>query len=142
MGNGVTPPAFASGAAGLVSTVDDYFAFGSMMLEKGRCGRERILSRPTVETMTMDHLTVEQKEKSGLIRGYFDSHGKGFGLAVTTRREGVAASVGKFGWDGGMGTSWYSDPKEDMVTILMTQRLWDSTSAGLPGFLDISRSGD
>ncbi len=33
---------------------------------------------------------------------------------------------GRFGWDGGMGTSWYSDPHERMVTILMTPRAWES----------------
>jgi hypothetical protein len=39
----------------------------------------------------------------------------------------VAGSVGRFGWDGGLGTSWHSaDPREDMVGILMTQRAWTS----------------
>jgi CubicO group peptidase (beta-lactamase class C family) len=97
-----------------------------MMLDKGRHGGDRILSRPSVEIMTTDHLTPEQKAMSGLNPGYFDSHGWGFGLSVITRREDAAGSLGKFGWDGGLGTSWYSDPREDMVTILMTQRMWDS----------------
>ena len=43
------PPAFPSGGGGLVSTVDDYLAFGQMLLNKGKHGRERILSRPSVE---------------------------------------------------------------------------------------------
>jgi hypothetical protein len=43
------PPAFPSGAGRLVSTADDYLAFGLMMLQKGKHGRERILSRPSVE---------------------------------------------------------------------------------------------
>jgi CubicO group peptidase (beta-lactamase class C family) len=47
-------------------------------------------------------------------------------VSIVTRRDDVAAPVGKFGWDGGLGTSWYSDPREDMVTILMTQRAWTS----------------
>jgi len=123
-----SPPAFPSGAAGLVSTIDDYLAFGQMMLDKGRHGGERILSRPSVETMTTEHLSPEQKAASGLVSGYFDSHGWGFGMSVITRRDHIAGSVGKFGWDGGLGTSWYSDPREDMVTILMTQRNWDSPS--------------
>ena len=38
----------------------------------------------------------------------------------------MASPVGKFGWDGGLGTSWCSDPKEDMVGILMTQSAWTS----------------
>jgi CubicO group peptidase (beta-lactamase class C family) len=122
------PPAFPSGAGGLVSTIDDYLAFGQMMLNQGKHGNERLLSRLSVETMTTDQLTPEQKAVSGLVPGYFDSHGWGFGVSVVTRRDDVAAVPGRFGWDGGLGTSWYSDPREDMVTILMTQRAWTSPS--------------
>jgi CubicO group peptidase (beta-lactamase class C family) len=119
-------PAFLSAGGGLVSTIDDYFAFGRMMLNKGKHESRRVLSRSSVETMTTDQLTPEQKAVSGLVPGYFDSHGWGFGLSVVTRRDDMTATVGKFGWDGGLGTSWYSDPQEDMVGILMTQRSWTS----------------
>ncbi|HEV2054362.1 MAG TPA: serine hydrolase domain-containing protein [Methylomirabilota bacterium] len=122
------PPAFPSGGAGLVSTIDDYLAFGQMMLGKGKHGSERILSRPSVETMTTDQLTPEQKAVSALVAGYFDSHGWGFGVSMVTRRDAVAAVPGQFGWDGGLGTSWRSDPKEEMVGILMTQHAWTSPS--------------
>jgi CubicO group peptidase (beta-lactamase class C family) len=40
----------------------------------------------------------------------------------------VTAVPGRFGRDGGYGTSWSSDPTEEMVGILMTQRLWTSPS--------------
>jgi CubicO group peptidase (beta-lactamase class C family) len=120
--------AFPSGAGGLVSTIDDYLAFGQMMLSQGKHGSERILSRLSVETMTTDQLTPEQKAVSGLVPGYFDGHGWGFGVSVVTRRDDVAAVPGRYGWDGGMGTSWYSDPREEMVTILMSQRAWTSPS--------------
>jgi CubicO group peptidase (beta-lactamase class C family) len=122
------PPAFPSAAGGLVSTIDDYLAFGQMMLSQGKHESSRVLSRLSVETMTTDQLTPEQKAMSGLVPGYFDSHGWGFGVSVVTRRDDVAAVPGRYGWDGGMGTSWYSDPREDMVTILMTQRAWTSPS--------------
>ncbi|MDP9341724.1 MAG: beta-lactamase family protein [Actinomycetota bacterium] len=122
------PPAFPSGAGGLVSTTDDFLAFGQMMLDGGRRGSERILSRPSVGLMTADHLTPEQKASSSLVPGYWDSHGWGFGLSVVTRVDGMEGSVGTFGWDGGMGTVWHSDPREDMVTILMTQAGWTSPS--------------
>ncbi len=122
------PPAFPSGAAGLVSTIDDYLAFGQMMLSYGKYGNERLLSRPSVELMTTDQLTPEQKAVSGLVPGFFDSHGWGFGVSMVTKRDNVAAVPGRYGWDGGMGTSWYSDPREDMVTILMTQCAWASPS--------------
>jgi CubicO group peptidase (beta-lactamase class C family) len=116
------PPVFPDGAAGLVSTVDDYFAFGQMMLRKGSHGRERILSRPSVEVMTTDQLTPERRAASDLFL-LDDSYGWGFGVAVCRRRDDILNVPGRFGWDGGYGTSWYSDPTEDLVGILMTQRL-------------------
>jgi CubicO group peptidase (beta-lactamase class C family) len=122
------PPAFPSGAGGLVSTIDDYLAFGQMMLNQGKYDNERILSRLSVELMTTDQLTPEQKAVSDLVPGFFDSHGWGFGVSVVTRRDDIAAVPGRYGWDGGLGTSWYSDPREEMVTILMTQCAWTSPS--------------
>jgi CubicO group peptidase (beta-lactamase class C family) len=91
-------------------------------------GRERILSRPSVEAMITDQLTPAQKAASPFSPGFWDTHGWGFGVAMVTRRDGPTAVPGRFGWDGGYGTSWASDPAEDMVAILMTQRLWTSPS--------------
>jgi len=121
------PPAFASGAGGLVSTVDDYLAFAHMLLDGGRHGGERILSRPSVELMTTDQLTAEQKAATNWVPGAFDSHGWGFGVSVRTRRDDPA-SVGQYGWDGGMGTSWASDPREGLIGVLLTQGTWASPS--------------
>jgi CubicO group peptidase (beta-lactamase class C family) len=116
------PPAFPDAAAGLVSTIDDYLAFGQMMLNMGKHGSERILSRLSVEAMTTDQLTPAQKAAPDAFSAFWDSHGWGFGMSMVTRRDGVAAVPGRFGWDGGYGTSWSSDPTEEMVAILMTQR--------------------
>jgi CubicO group peptidase (beta-lactamase class C family) len=121
-----SPPVFESGGGGLVSTVDDYLAFGQMMLNKGRHGNERILSRLSVELMTTDHITPEQKVASHFFPGFWDNRGWGFGVSVITRCDDVAAVPGRYGWDGGLGTSWYSDPREDLVGILLTQRAWTS----------------
>ena len=124
------PPAFASGAGGLVSTVDDYLTFARMLLAGGRTGAgrsggERILSRPAVALITTDQLTARQKTATSWVPGAFDSHGWGFGVSVRTRRDGLAA-VGQYGWDGGMGTSWASDPDEGLIGILLTQMMWTS----------------
>jgi CubicO group peptidase (beta-lactamase class C family) len=118
------PPSFPSGGAGLVSTVDDYLAFGQMMLNRGKLGSARILSPLSVATMTTDQLTLEQKARSdsSLAPGFWDAHGWGFGVSIVTRRDNLSAVPGRFGWDGGLGTSWSSDPSEEMVAILMTQR--------------------
>ena len=128
-----SPPVFESGAGGLVSTVDDLLAFGQMMLEGGKHGNQRILSRPSVELMTTDHITAEQKAVSSFFPDFWDSHGWGFGVSIVTRRTDIAATPGRYGWDGGYGTSWYVDPKEELVGILMTQRVWDFPSP--PGVL-------
>jgi CubicO group peptidase (beta-lactamase class C family) len=120
------PPAFQSGAGGLVSTIDDYLTFCRMLLNKGKSENARILSRPSVELMTSDQLTPEQRaDADSFFRG---NSGWGFGMAVYTRRDDVMAVPGRFGWDGGLGTSAYSDPVEDLVGILLTQCAWTSPS--------------
>ena len=116
-------PICPSAGTGLASTAEDFMAFGRMMLRQGRHGSERILARPTVELMTTDHITPEQKAASPFFPGFWDRSGWGFGLAVTTRRDNIAAVPGRYGWDGGRGTTWRSDPKEDLVAILLIQRL-------------------
>jgi CubicO group peptidase (beta-lactamase class C family) len=121
-GYAAQPPVFESGAGGLVSTVDDLLAFGRMMLGNGGSGGERILSRPSIELMTMDHLTPEQKAASPFFEHFWEGHGWGLGLGIITARHDLADVPGRFGWDGAFGTSCWVDPKEELVGILMTQR--------------------
>src|SRR5262249_1136969 len=90
----------------------------------------RLRSRPSVAPMPSDRLPGSQKAGWGLVGGYFDSHGWGFGVGVVTRREDPGEPLGQYGWDGGLGTTWRCDPGEQMVAILLTQRAWTS---GLPG---------
>jgi CubicO group peptidase (beta-lactamase class C family) len=128
-GRFANPPIFESGAGGLVSTADDFLAFGQMMLNGGSLGGNRILSRPSVELMTTDHITAQQKAASVFFPDFWDTHGWGFGLSVVTRHDDLDRTPGTYGWDGGYGTSWYVDPKEELIGVLMTQRLWDSPRA-------------
>jgi CubicO group peptidase (beta-lactamase class C family) len=118
------PPTFPAGGSGLVSTADDFASFGQMMLNKGKLGRERLLARPTVEAMTTDQLTPELRVAAAPIIGA--SSGWGFGLSIVTHPDAVAAPPGRYGWNGGLGTTWWSDLKEDMVAIIMTQRMFES----------------
>ena len=117
------PRFFESGAGGLVSTADDLLAFGLMMLNRGEYGGKRFLSRASVEAMTTDQLTPEQKTASPFFENFWESRGWGLGLSIITRRTDVAESPGRFGWDGVYGVSWYVDPREDLVGILMMQRV-------------------
>lgn len=121
-------PPFMSAGAGLLSTVDDLSAFAHMMLNNGRHEDTRVLSRPMVELMTTDQLSPAQKAVSGFFPGYFDNRGWGFGVSVATAHTSIYHRPGRYGWDGGLGTSWQVDPAEGLTGILLTQR------AGFPDF--------
>jgi CubicO group peptidase (beta-lactamase class C family) len=112
------PPAFADGAAGLVSTVDDLHAFARMLLGGG----DPVLTADQVREMRRDHLTDAQREAGVAFLG-----GRGWGLGTSVLREGPWA--GAFGWDGGLGTSFLVHPERDLVVIVLTQRLFDSAQA-------------
>jgi CubicO group peptidase (beta-lactamase class C family) len=117
-------PPFESGGGGLVATIDDYFLFCRMMLNKGRHGREQILSRASVELMTSDQLTPGQRVGSEI---FFGTHSSwGFGMAVDIGRNQIFHTPGRFGWTGGLGTTAYTDPEEGLIGILFTQRMMDS----------------
>jgi CubicO group peptidase (beta-lactamase class C family) len=117
-------PAFEWGSGGLVSTADDYLAFCRMLLAKGQAGRKRILSQASAQAMTRDQLTAGQRIGAEIFFGKRTSWG--FGMAVDIQEENPWNVPGRFGWDGGYGTSAYSDPKNDFTGILLTQRLMDS----------------
>jgi CubicO group peptidase (beta-lactamase class C family) len=98
-----------------------------MLLNKGELAGQRILSRASVELMTSDQVTPEQRVGAEL---FFGSHSSwGFGLAVDTKRREIYQNPGRFGWTGGFGTTAYIDPAEDLIGILLTQRMMDSPEA-------------
>jgi CubicO group peptidase (beta-lactamase class C family) len=118
-------PGFPDGGGDLVSTAEDFLVFARLLLGGGRYSGTRLLSRPSVELMTTDQLTPENKARGGLGPGMWDAAGWGMGVRVTTRRTGPAA-VGQYGWNGGLGTLWFNDPREKLIGVLLTQRMWDS----------------
>jgi CubicO group peptidase (beta-lactamase class C family) len=99
-----------------------------MMLDNGVYQGRRLLARPSIELMTTDQLTPEQKARAPFFPGFWDNHGWGFGVTVITRRDALSNTPGRYGWDGGYGTSWYVDPKEELIGVLLTQRLWDGVT--------------
>ncbi len=117
-------PPLEAGGGGLVSTLDDYFAFSRMMLNHGRLGREQILSRASVELMASDQLTPEQRNASQIFFGAYSSWGLGVGVDIA--RSEIYHSPGRYGWTGGTGTTAYIDPARGMIGIFFTQRSMDS----------------
>lgn len=118
-----SPPVFENGSAGLVSTADDFNAFAQMLLSGGQLGSKRILSAASVELMTTDQLSLDNKQESQLFLGDLGSWG--FGMSVVFKERDDATPC-RFGWDGGYGTSWYSNPREQLTGILLTQRMMNS----------------
>ena len=118
-----TPPAFESGGAGLVSTIDDYARFAQMLLHGGSLGNISILSPQTVAFMTQAHLSpaldpyVWQWESlSGCSYANLMRIMKDPGAAISISR------AGEFGWDGWLGAYMTIDPADDMILLLMQQK--------------------
>ena len=119
------PKPVPSGSAGLVSTAEDYARFGLMLRDGRALNGERVLSRKTIELMTTDFLTAEQRGRLFLGFDMWSARGFGLGVSIVDNLAGQynLGSIGRFGWGGAFGTSWFNDPKEDLTAILMIQSL-------------------
>jgi CubicO group peptidase (beta-lactamase class C family) len=113
-----TVPPFPSGAGGLVSTADDWLAFGRMLLAEGAANGTQVLSPGSVRLMTTDHLTESQRDASTL---FLEGQGWGFGGSVDVDERDPWVVPGRYGWIGGTGTSAHVTPSTGTVSILLTQ---------------------
>jgi CubicO group peptidase (beta-lactamase class C family) len=118
------PPSFAAGDSGLVSTADDYGAFGRFMLTGLAPDGKRLLSEASLKAMTTNRLTPAQIKNGEMILGPGRGWGLGLGVQVAASPSGV--QPGAYGWDGGFGTSWFNDPARNLTAVLLTQRVFDS----------------
>lgn len=115
-------PAFESGGAGLVSTIDDYSRFTQMMLHNGTYHGVRILSRKSIEYMTTNHLTEQQLKMYDWDALYGYGYGNLMRQMVDVHASGGLGSIGEFGWDGWLGSYVAMDPKEDLTIIYVIQK--------------------
>lgn len=122
-------PAFESGGAGLVSTVDDYAKFAQMLLNGGEYNGKRIMQEETVRFMTSGSLSESQKQN--LENDFYNLRGFNYGNMVRVLEKqgrGVAMGhVGEYGWDGWLGCYFVNDPVSASTMLLMMQR----TNAGM-----------
>jgi CubicO group peptidase (beta-lactamase class C family) len=107
---------FFSGGAGLSSTAEDYAKFLQMYLNNGELNGIRLLSRTTIKVIMANQ-----------IGDLFPSNSKSiYGLAFkvqTKKGEGAGGngSVGTFSWGGYFNTSYFADPEEQIIGILLKQ---------------------
>jgi CubicO group peptidase (beta-lactamase class C family) len=106
---------YESGGGGLMSTTDDYLRFAMVLAGNGAAQGKRLIGKKTLEFMTADHV--------GNRPGRPDGFGFGLGFEVHTRLgdSALMGSVGEYGWSGAAGTTFWVDPKEQLVGIYMVQ---------------------
>jgi CubicO group peptidase (beta-lactamase class C family) len=120
------PQRFQSGGGGLVSTAQDYLQFAQLLLGRGRLGATRLLSHRSVDLMRSNFLTREQRRVPAF--GHVLWAGQGFGLGVSVVDDPAQQlplgyrSTGSFGWPGAYGTSWFADPVENLIGLMLIQR--------------------
>jgi len=123
------PPRLADGASGLVSTVDDLWAFAAR-LDQARRGNPGLLSPESAGLMLADRTTPRDKAENPW---FFGPGGhSGWGLMMAVPAGGALTTVVPdgwprgYGWDGGSGTVWRTDPATGLTGILLTQRMMTS----------------
>lgn len=111
------------GGSGLTSTAADQMRFGQMLLNGGELDKNRILSRKTVDMMLMDQLPASVRGvgfgpdfmKPG------ERYGLGIGLYTDVAASGLIGSEGVAYWPGFSHTVMFSDRKEEMLILAMSQ---------------------
>jgi len=128
------PERFQSGGGGLVSTADDYLRFARLLLGRGRMQGNaderargpRLLSHRSVDLMRTNFLSRDQRRIPAFGQIVWAGQGFGLGLAIVDdpaqQRTLGYRSTGSFGWPGALGTSWFADPVENMIGIMLIQR--------------------
>lgn len=108
------PRVSLSGGAGLLSTAEDYARFLQMLLNGGSLDGRRVLSRKSVELMTVDHL-------NGIPFRAGQGFGLGFSVVTDLGARGQPGSEGEFGWGGAYHSTYWVDPREGLVVVYLTQ---------------------
>jgi CubicO group peptidase (beta-lactamase class C family) len=121
---------YMSGGAGLTSTASDYARFAQMLANGGALDGVRFLSPKTIELMTMSH-TSDLPGGGGGLLGPGVHFGLGFRVVKDLAATQAVGSEGMYGWSGIYGTTFWVDPKERLVAVLMVQRYPGSTAAAV-----------
>ncbi len=108
------PKSYFSGGAGLSSTAYDYAIFLQMLLNGGIYNGTHILGRRTVELLLSPQLDTKIVEK--------DNFSLAFSLASENSGNLYARNKDTFSWGGYFGTTYWADPKEKLICLIMTQQ--------------------
>ena len=123
--NCIAPVTLESGGGGLVSTMEDYQRFATMLLQRGAFDSGHLLGRKTFDLMVSNHMGGDLASRGQSHFSETTFEGIGFGLGVSVMldpaRAKIVGSAGEFAWGGMASTAFWVDPVEEMTVILMTQ---------------------
>lgn len=108
------PKSYFSGGAGLSSTAYDYAIFLQMLLNGGKYNGKQIIAPRTAEIMTSPQLDFKFNGQDDFSLGFMITSEKSANLNFRNK--------GSFSWGGYYGTSYWADPKDKMVVLIMTQQ--------------------
>ncbi len=111
----VGPRKSFSGGAGLLSTASDYARFLQAMANGGTLDGHRLLAPSTVRLMTTNHIGDK------FVWGAGTGFGLGFSVLTDLGARGTPGSVGEFAWGGAYHSSYWVDPREELVVVYLTQ---------------------
>lgn len=128
----MTVPVFRSGATGLLSTAADLARFVQMLLRGGRGPRGRVISAASFDLLGTDQLAGAADAMAHEFLEPDVGWGLGAGVDRVARFDG--SHPGRFGWDGGTGTSLWVDPEAGVGGVVLTRQGMGSPEP--PDYLD------
>ena len=110
---------YFSGGGGLSSTISDYAILLQMLLNQGEYNGVRLLSRNTVRMMTTNQIGDLFIDIGG------QQYKWGLGVSIESEQASrlMPSQAGSYGWGGVFSTTYWVDPKEDMIVLLYMQ-MW------------------
>ncbi len=119
------PGKFDCGGGCAASTASDYLRFATMLMNRGRFGKAKLLGPKTVDYMVSDQIGTNIMNLVGNADPTRADYGFGLGVAVRTTPGIVRAmgTVGQYGWPGASGTDFWVDPKEELVVVYLAAAL-------------------
>ena len=111
------PGQYFMGSGGLVSTAPDYFKFANALMQNGQHKNGQLLSRKTIELMTMNQIGNRWVWLGGAGQGF----GLGFGISMDRGKSHTMATEGSYTWGGAFCTYWWNDPVEQLFGMILTQ---------------------
>ena len=112
---------YFSGGAGLSSTARDYARFLQLFLNGGELDGVRLLGRKTVELMLTNQVGELQPE-----------FGLGFALETPRNDFRSPVSLGTFSWGGAFNTTYWADPQEQLIGLILTNTYGARAALGDP----------